>query len=175
MFLIQPPASAATATVVVQNMAFSPSVVTLSIGGTVAFSFRDSVSHTTMSDQGFWNSGSRASGQTYTLAFPSAGVFAYHCSIHPMMTGVVTARLLLTPTPSGYLVVWSTAPGGPHRVFDVQWRRANSTTWVTMARRTTAKQAIFGMSMHGSFVVRARSDNPTTGLNSGWTGRGFSQ
>lgn len=156
-------------------MTFTPSAVTVPIGGTVAWSFRDMIQHTTTSDQGFWDSGRRSAGQSDTVAFPSAGVFTYHCAIHPTMVGSVTARLRLSLTPGGYVIIWSTAPGGPHRVFDVQWRRAGSATWVTLARRTTATQRIFGINMHGSFIVRARTDNPIVGRNSGWTGRGFSQ
>lgn len=170
-----PGASAATATVVVQNMAFGTQSVTVPIGGTVSWSFRDMVAHTSTSDQRFWDSGQRQAGQSYTVAFPSAGVFTYHCTNHPTMRGSVTARLTLGTTPGGHVITWSTAPGGPHRAFDVQWRRSGSSTWVTVARRTTTTHRLFGLSLRGSFVVRARTVNPATGAASGWTGRAFTQ
>lgn len=171
-----PSASATTATVVVQDMAFGTPNVTVPIGGSVTWSFRDMVAHTSTSDQRFWDSGQRQAGQSYTVAFPSAGVFAYHCTNHPTtMRGTITARVALAVTSGGHVIIWSTATGGPHRVFDVQWRRTGSSTWVTMARRTTAARRLFSLSLRGSFVVRARTVNPVTGATAGWTGRAFTQ
>jgi plastocyanin len=33
-----------------------------------------------------------ASGQTYTQTFNTAGTVAYHCAIHPDMTGTIIVR-----------------------------------------------------------------------------------
>jgi plastocyanin len=173
LLIPMPTASAATATVVVKNYSFTPSALTVPMGGTVMWSFQSE--HTTTSNQGFWDSGMRAGGQSYTVPFPSAGIFTYHCSMHPSMTGSVSVRLVLQPTPHGFFVKWSTAPGGPHRVFDAQWRLASSNTWITFARRTTQPGLMFPSHTAGTYVVRVRTDNPITGQNSGWIGQGINQ
>ena len=70
-------------------MAFSPASVTVGLGEPVTWTFQDAIAHTSTSDQGFWDSGTKSGGATYSRAFTSAGTFAYHCTIHPMMRGKV--------------------------------------------------------------------------------------
>jgi hypothetical protein len=41
-------------------------------------------------DGGAFDSGNLATGQTFSQTFSAAGTFAYHCNIHPQMTGTVT-------------------------------------------------------------------------------------
>jgi plastocyanin len=40
-------------------------------------------------DDGSFGSGTLAQDAAFTRAFPIAGTFAYHCAIHPSMTGTV--------------------------------------------------------------------------------------
>ena len=70
--------------------AFSPSPVTVAVGGSVTWTNNDNTAHT--STGGSWNSGSIAPGGKYTATFPTAGTFVYHCTIHPGMTGTVTVQ-----------------------------------------------------------------------------------
>jgi plastocyanin len=95
------PASAGGVTVDVVNMAFSPKTVTVPVGGSVTWSFGDAVQHTTTSNQGFWNSGPKSSGDTYTHTFGSSGSYAYHCSIHTTMRGTVRVPVSATGSPAG--------------------------------------------------------------------------
>jgi plastocyanin len=169
------PASASTATIAVQNMAFSQRFVTVPLGATVTWSFRDSVPHSTTSNQNFWNSGAVGPGRSYTTTFPSAGVFAYHCALHPTMTGQVSLRPVLIGAPRHWTVVWSTAPGGPHRAFEVQWRYASSTRWLTIAHHSRTPRLGFPVVASGKFVIRARTENPVNGLASGWSQIVFTQ
>jgi plastocyanin len=87
-----PPATTggATAAVTLQNFAFSPSTVQVSVGGSVTWTNNDSVTHTVTGD-GF-DSGQLAPGKSFSKTFAAAGTFNYHCSIHPSMTGVVTVK-----------------------------------------------------------------------------------
>jgi plastocyanin len=39
-----------------------------------------------------WDSGSVAPGGTFSMTFPTAGTFPYHCGIHPNMVGTVTVQ-----------------------------------------------------------------------------------
>jgi plastocyanin len=49
----------------------------------------DSASHTVTAGDGSFASGTLAQNATFTRAFPTAGSFAYLCTIHPSMTATV--------------------------------------------------------------------------------------
>lgn len=48
--------------------------------------------HHLVSDTGLWPAGSGTMGPaaTFTYTFTAAGSYAYHCSLHPGMTGTIT-------------------------------------------------------------------------------------
>jgi plastocyanin len=87
------PAPAATplpalqsASVTIQNFAFSPQVVKITAGGSVTWTNQDGVIHTvTFSD----STQTISNSASYTKKFDTPGTYAYHCSIHPSMTGTV--------------------------------------------------------------------------------------
>ena len=72
--------------------AFSPNPVTVAVGGTVTWTNNDSITHTSTSDSGVWNSGGIGAGQSFSQTFPTAGTFPYHCSLHPNMVGTITVQ-----------------------------------------------------------------------------------
>jgi plastocyanin len=72
--------------------AYSPNPVTVAVGGTVTWRNNDSVAHTSTANNSAWNSGTIAPGGNFSMTFPSAGSFPYHCSIHPGMIGTVTVQ-----------------------------------------------------------------------------------
>ena len=75
----------------IANFAFSPKALTVSAGQSVTFTNNDSVAHTTTSSA--WDSGDIQPGAAYTFAAPSApGTYAFHCSIHPFMTGTLIVQ-----------------------------------------------------------------------------------
>jgi plastocyanin len=74
------------------NRAFAPDQVEVAVGGTVTWTNTDSVSHTTTSDQGRWDSGAVAPGGQFSSTYATAGTFPYHCAIHPGMVGTITVR-----------------------------------------------------------------------------------
>jgi plastocyanin len=49
----------------------------------------DSVDHTVTSNSGDFDSGAIRPGGSYSQTFDTAGVYSYHCSIHPNMHGMV--------------------------------------------------------------------------------------
>ncbi|OFW67171.1 MAG: hypothetical protein A2Z12_03855, partial [Actinobacteria bacterium RBG_16_68_21] len=79
----------ATVAVDISGSAFLPGSVTVAKGTTVTWHNSDGFSHTTTSDGGVWGAG-LAGGANFSFAFTTAGTFAYHCNIHPFMTGTVT-------------------------------------------------------------------------------------
>jgi plastocyanin len=86
---IMPTASAVGYDVGISNFAFSPSSITIAPGDNVTWTNSDGTAHTVTGNDGTWDSGNLANGQTYTHQFNETGDYAYHCSIHSSMTGVV--------------------------------------------------------------------------------------
>ena len=74
------------------NTAYAPNPITIAAGDTVSWTNNDTEAHTSIGDDGSWNSGTIAPGATFNRTFTSAGTFTYHCSIHPNMIGTVTVR-----------------------------------------------------------------------------------
>ena len=84
-------------TVDIKNFAFSPQMVTIAKGSTVTWVNQDAFEHEVVNDasgstaQGaIFNSGSLGKGASYSFTFNTPGVYPYHCSIHPSMTGTIT-------------------------------------------------------------------------------------
>lgn len=78
--------------VVIDNLAFNPEIVTISVGDSVEWTNNDSFDHTVTSDTGAFNSGDIVPGGTFSLEFTTAGTYEYHCEIHPSMTGTVVVQ-----------------------------------------------------------------------------------
>ncbi|HLG35766.1 MAG TPA: cupredoxin domain-containing protein [Bacteroidia bacterium] len=75
-----------------QNTAFGPSTITVSVNTTVVWKNKDSMTHTVTSNSGAFDSGNITGGGTYSRQFTTAGTFAYHCTIHSGMTGQVVVQ-----------------------------------------------------------------------------------
>ena len=107
-----PPAGATTKVVTVADDAFTPSTVTLVLGDAVTWSFK--ALHTSTSDQGFWDSGDKAAGTTFSRGFLDSGTFPYYCRIHPMMHGKVLVGVKFSGTAArGYALRWSSRTSTP--------------------------------------------------------------
>ena len=76
-------------TVSIKNMTFSPSSLSVATGTTVTWVNNDAITHTVTANDGSFDSGNIVPGSSFTHTFSAAGTVAYHCSIHPMMTGSV--------------------------------------------------------------------------------------
>ena len=74
------------------SSAYSPNPINVSAGATVTWTNNDTVTHTSTSDNGQWNSGNIAPQASFSRMFPTAGTFTYHCSLHPGMVGTVTVQ-----------------------------------------------------------------------------------
>ena len=88
-----------SAQVVMRNLAFSPSTMTIRVGQTVVWRNDDSAPHTTTSGSCSgqtctpmpgWDSGTLNFGQSFSHMFNTAGTFTYYCRVHgAMMQGTV--------------------------------------------------------------------------------------
>jgi plastocyanin len=79
-----------TAAITIQNFAFSPAALNVSVGTKVTATNLDGPTHTWTADDGSWDSGGLPTHASFSHTFTKAGTFKYHCSIHSSMTGVVT-------------------------------------------------------------------------------------
>jgi plastocyanin len=84
-------AAAANQSVSIDGFAFLPGTVSVAVGETVTWrNDQPNTPHTVSSDTaGVFDSGSLSTGSTFAQTFSAAGNFAYHCNIHPGMSGLV--------------------------------------------------------------------------------------
>ena len=78
---------AAAPTVVMEKLTFAPGTLTVRRGAEVVFDNKDVAPHTITADEGDQDSGIIDPGSAYRLTVEEP--FAYHCAIHPSMTGKV--------------------------------------------------------------------------------------
>jgi plastocyanin len=96
--------------------AFSEPHVEALTGDTVMWTNDSSRQHTVTADDDSFDSGHIPVTGTFEERFATAGVFAYHCTIHAAMTGEVDVYDLLLDTPA--------APAGPKRDYPLRGRSA---------------------------------------------------
>ena len=161
------PAAAGTTTISVTDFQFSRTSVQVAMGGTVSWQFH--AEHTTTSDQRFWDSGHRSSG-AYTVTFPDAGTYRYHCSMHPEMTGAVKVPLRVRGSAAtGWTLRWSVRSSTPaNRRYDVQYRRAGTSRWTALRTGTASRSARFNPARSATYQLRVCTHNGSVGA-SGWT------
>ena len=80
-----------THTVTMDGVRFDPETVTLSPGDSVIWVNKDPFPHNVKSGTAF-ESKPINPGESWRQAFDSPGEFAYACTLHPTMKGVVRAR-----------------------------------------------------------------------------------
>ncbi len=133
MFVLAIPAATAAAPaslpVYVQFQDFGPSQLDALPGETVAWSNVSERTHTVTADDGSFDSGDLASGDTFTREFDSPGTILYHCTKHPGMVGEVDVRpVILGPLPTAAI------PAGDPVEFD---GRTSDPTQPVMIQRST--------------------------------------
>jgi plastocyanin len=75
--------------VTIRDFTFSPQLLEVRAGTTVTWTNEDSAQHTATFRTGMADSGLLSQGQAYQLTFNTLGIFAYYCTVHPSMTGMV--------------------------------------------------------------------------------------
>ena len=78
-----------SAKVTIAGYAYDPDPVTIQAGGKVIWQNEDSVPHTATAKDGSFDTGSIEEGKLKSETFKQPGTFAYVCTIHPGMNGVV--------------------------------------------------------------------------------------
>src|SRR5271167_1508144 len=84
----------ATAEVKIDNFSFGPATLTVAVGTTVTWTNRDDIPHTVVStdDPRAFRSKVLDTDEKFSYTFTKPGTFAYFCSIHPKMTGIVVVK-----------------------------------------------------------------------------------
>lgn len=76
----------------IKNFAFGPKTLTIKKGTTVTWTNQDSVAHTATSDDGGFDTGLLAKGESGSVTFDEAGTYSYHCTPHPNMKATVVVE-----------------------------------------------------------------------------------
>jgi plastocyanin len=88
-----PPTTLGPNTILMKNIAYSPTTLSVKVGDTVTWVWRDgSIPHNVdgASDLSNFTSGNPKTSGAYTYTFKKAGSYAFHCDVHPAMTGTIT-------------------------------------------------------------------------------------
>lgn len=94
-------AAAATQSVTAGFDAFTPSQVDALPGETIAWTNASPRVHSVTSDAGLFGAEELLPDAVFSQRFDAVGSFAYHCTIHPGMTGAVDVRrVILGPLPA---------------------------------------------------------------------------
>lgn len=75
----------------IKDFAF-PAGITIKVGDKVTWSNGDTAPHTVTFDTASCDSGQVTPGSAVTVQYTAAGTFAFHCKIHPRMTGTITVN-----------------------------------------------------------------------------------
>lgn len=81
-----PSAGAAQHIVIIKQMHFDPTQLTVNAGDTVEWKNEDIFAHTVTADDGSFNSGLIAPGSSWSTVIQGQGTIGYHCTPHPNMT-----------------------------------------------------------------------------------------
>jgi plastocyanin len=171
ILLIAFPAQAASL-VQVQDFSFSPTPLTVPQGTSVSWHNNGPTSHTSTSDVGLWTTTTLATGTTSgPVLFKAAGVYAYHCKIHPFMHGKVRVPIEVSPASGGTGTVFTItlATGSrAHWLFDVQVR-AGAGLWKIWKTGVTSPSVRFHHKSPGTWRFRSRLHRNGSPLRTGWS------
>ncbi len=141
---------------------FAPGELDVLVGQRVSWRNADVSSHTVTADDDSFDSGYLSPGSTFSRTFAQTGVFAYHCTIHRFMKGVVRAyALILTGSPGALPPGWSVTLRGvaPRAGSTVVLERLGGRDATPVAQAVAAEDGSFsfGIRPSGPVGYRARS------------------
>jgi plastocyanin len=86
------PAPAVAAEVEIDQFAFVPQRITVKAGTTVTWTNDDDTPHSVASSSKLFKSKALDTEDKFSFTFTTPGTYAYFCSLHPHMTGVVVVE-----------------------------------------------------------------------------------
>jgi plastocyanin len=88
----RPPAKGAVHTVVIENMQYNPPELRVHRGERIVWVNKDLFPHTVTAASHAFDSGSIAAGASWTYVAGKGGEYAYGCSFHPTMKGLLKVQ-----------------------------------------------------------------------------------
>jgi plastocyanin len=165
------PAQAASV-VQVQDFSFSPTPLTLPQGTSVSWHNDGPANHTSTSDIGLWTTTPLTAGATSTAkVFKAAGVYAYHCMIHPFMHGKVRVPIEVSSASGGTSTMFTITLATDQRAhwsFDVQ-KKAGAGLWKIWKTGVTSLSVTFRHASPGTWRFRSRLHRNGSTLRTGWS------
>jgi LPXTG-motif cell wall-anchored protein len=110
-----PAGAAATHSVSIVGLSFSPRTLTVQAGDTVVWTNNSGLAHTVTADDSSFDSGTLSPGQAFSHTFSSGGTVAYHCRFHGAaggigMAGTIVVQAAPPPTTAPPVTTPATAP-----------------------------------------------------------------
>lgn len=87
-------------TVVAENFAFTPRIITVPPGTMIMWVNNDTSKHTVTSDSGVFSSGDMSRGDTFAYTFTTSGRFPYYCRYHGDKGGIGMSGMVIVSTPT---------------------------------------------------------------------------
>lgn len=81
--------AAASTSVTISDFKFAPKSITVNVGDTVTWTNKGPAAHTATAKDGSFDTGLLQKGESGSATFDKAGTFAYICTPHPFMKGMV--------------------------------------------------------------------------------------
>jgi plastocyanin len=85
-------ATASPATVKIDNFAFAPATLTVTVGTTVIWKNEDDSPHRIGDKNGTFKSAALDTDDTFSHTFAAPGEYPYICTIHPYMVGKIVVK-----------------------------------------------------------------------------------
>jgi plastocyanin len=85
-------AAASPATVDIDNFAFTPAALTVTVGTTVTWKNEDDSPHRIGDKDGTFKSAALDTDDTFSHTFAAPGEYPYICTIHPYMVGKIIVK-----------------------------------------------------------------------------------
>ena len=157
--LVAGPASAATTTVNIANLSFTPPVVRVALGGSVNWHNTTTITtHTSTQDQGVWDTGLISGGLDASKVLAWAATYPYHCSRHLSMTGTVKVPVKVSPTLGGSTTTFTitfAAAALPTGFTTTVQERVGTGPWVNYKTGLTGTSTTFKTSIAGTYSFRS--------------------
>jgi plastocyanin len=170
--VVAEPAGAATRTVTVVDNAFTPTSIMATLGDSVVWQNTGARTHTATQNAplAYFNTGNIARGTTSApKVMTAAGIYPYHCAIHPSMVGTVKVPVKVAPTSGTTATVVTitlatqAAPTGS--VYDVQ-RKVGEGAWLAWKTGVTTATTTFQATSAGVYSFRSLLRKVSTGAKS---------
>jgi hypothetical protein len=145
-------------------------------GHGIKWLFQGPSSHsvTDNSGMGYFDSGTKAPGTSWTFTFLGAANYPYKCTLHSTMVGTLKVPLIVTPTSGSVLtrfsIIWASATPPAGFVYDVQIQRPGGSWYSYLYKDSLLKSGTFTPDTGvGTYNFRSRLKRSSTGKAANWS------